>query len=148
MIIESNRNKIQETKRRFLMFKNISRWFKGNYGWFIAVPALILMVLFVLWGFDLLDGGSQRTVYDDVKISVFQSDEFFSAVEDSELVKGISMGRVVVKRHSSAKHRGEFLFSAMIVPYRYISKGERVKLFIVQYSHNEFGTLKDFLLVE
>lgn len=130
------------------MFKNIPEWFKGHYRLFIAGVIIFLVISLCAWIFHVLDEGTQRTVYDDVKIFMFESDEFFSAVEDSELVKGVSMGRVVVKRHSSAKYRGEFLFSAMIIPYRHISKGERVKLFIVQYSHNEFGTLKNFLLIE
>lgn len=130
------------------MFKNILKCFGRNYGLFIVLPVVILIAWFILYGSDFLDRGPRLTVYDDVKISAFQPDEFFSAVEDSELVESTLMGRIVVKRHISAKHRGRALFSAMIIPYRHIPKGEMVKLFIVRYIYNDLGTVKNFLIVE
>ncbi len=68
----------------------------------------------------------------------------FTTVNDVKKVgEGLRMGIIIVKENISGD-----IFSAMVIPYKEIPKGTRVKLINIQYSQGKGGGNDYFFLVE
>lgn len=121
-----------------MKFKNILKWFKGNYGWFVAGAVIFLLVLFIMWAFDFLDEGPRPTIYDPPVISEFRPSHTFVTMKESELIEGTLMGRVIVGDYENSQDKDPMiLFTVFIIPHKRVSEGVQVKLNMLSYAYND-----------
>lgn len=105
---------------------------------------ILLVVLIFAAGYSIgcrTEKGDEDRLIVEPTVTVWSLNSTFVVIKEVKRVDGLEMGRVILKRQDRSG-----LVSAIVVPYREIPVGTKVKLVKVTYSHDG-AWQKDFLVV-